>query len=56
MEKEIENLQTKLEEKNEARILRFCYEWNGDGNPNLAIQAAKFAYESGGNIKFEIRK
>lgn len=44
-----------LQEKADDRIVRFCYEWNGDGNPNNALRAGKYACESGGNIKFDVK-
>ncbi|MHA2249409.1 MAG: radical SAM protein [Candidatus Kariarchaeaceae archaeon] len=44
-----------IQEKHEEHIIRFCYEWNGDGNTNLALQAAKYACDSGGNIKFDFK-
>jgi pyruvate formate lyase activating enzyme len=37
------------------RILRICYEWNGCGDPQLAMRAADLAYESGGTIKFDLK-
>ncbi|MHA2170266.1 MAG: radical SAM protein [Candidatus Kariarchaeaceae archaeon] len=44
-----------LQEKKEGRIVRFCYEWNGDGNRNTALRAAKYSCESGGNVKFDFK-
>lgn len=44
-----------LEEKSDDHIVRFCYEWNGDANPNLAIRAAQYSCDSGGNIKFDVK-
>lgn len=37
------------------RVLRFCWEWNGCGDPGLVSQAADLALESGGNIKFDLK-
>jgi pyruvate formate lyase activating enzyme len=39
----------------EKRILRVCWETNGYMNPKLAAQAAEYALESGGNIKFDLK-
>ena len=45
-----------LEKANaEKRILRICWETNGYTNPKLAEKAAKYALESGGNIKFDLK-
>ncbi|UCF45544.1 MAG: radical SAM protein [Candidatus Bathyarchaeota archaeon] len=45
-----------LEKANAAkRILRICWETNGYMNPKLAEKAAKYALESGGNIKFDLK-
>ena len=44
-----------LEEKDEKRIIRICFEWNGCGNPKLVREAAQLALESGGNIKFDLK-
>ena len=41
--------------KAEKRILRICWETNGYTNPKLAEKAAKYALESGGNIKFDLK-
>ena len=35
--------------------MRICFEWNGCGNPKLVRQAAELAFESGGNIKFDLK-
>ncbi len=40
---------------NGKRILRVCFEWNGDGNPRLVEKAAQIAHISGGNIKFDFK-
>ena len=37
------------------RIIRICYEWNGDGNPILVRKAAEQVFESGGIIKFDLK-
>ncbi len=37
------------------RIMRICFEWNGDGNPKLVEKAATLVKMSGGNIKFDFK-
>ena len=44
-----------LEEKPRNRIMRICFEWNGSGNPSLVKKAAELSFESGGNIKFDLK-
>lgn len=44
-----------LKQKEEDRILRICFEWNGAGNPNLVKKAAQQALASGGIIKFDLK-
>ncbi|MDK2383868.1 MAG: radical SAM protein, partial [Candidatus Korarchaeota archaeon] len=44
-----------MEEKPSGRVLRICYEWNGDGHPELVRRAAELAYESGGTVKFDLK-
>jgi len=44
-----------LEEKPERRIMRICFEWNGCGARELVRKAGELAYESGGNIKFDLK-
>jgi pyruvate formate lyase activating enzyme len=39
----------------EKRILRICWETNGYMNPKLGEDAARYALESGGNIKFDLK-
>ncbi|MEN3047407.1 MAG: hypothetical protein ABDH63_01305 [Candidatus Caldarchaeales archaeon] len=46
---------TVLEEKGEGRIVRICWEWNGDGNPALVRRAAELSLTSGGNVKFDLK-
>jgi len=41
--------------KTEKRILRVCWETNGYMNTKLAKKAAKYALQSGGNIKFDLK-
>lgn len=41
--------------KDEKRILRVCWETNGYMNTKLAEKAARYALESGGNIKFDLK-
>ncbi|MEM4311234.1 MAG: radical SAM protein [Nitrososphaerales archaeon] len=43
------------ESKRAGRILRICYEWNGDGNPLLVERALETVLESGGNVKFDLK-
>jgi len=44
-----------LQAKRSDRVLRICFEWNGCGNPHLAMRAAELAYQSGGNVKFDLK-
>ncbi len=44
-----------LEQKPRERVLRICFEWNGDGHPNLVKKAALLSMMSGGNIKFDFK-
>jgi len=44
-----------LEEKPSSRIVRICWEWNGDGNEALVRRAAELSLESGGNVKFDLK-
>ncbi len=44
-----------LELKPSKRIVRICFEWNGDGNKGLVRIAGELAYISGGNIKFDLK-
>ncbi len=44
-----------LERKPRDRIVRICYEWNGDGNPWLVRRAMEHVVESGGNVKFDLK-
>jgi pyruvate formate lyase activating enzyme len=37
------------------RILRICFEWNGCGYPELVEKASRIAYDSGGNVKFDLK-
>ena len=41
--------------KEEKRIARICWEWNGSGNRNLVKKAAELSLVSGGNIKFDLK-
>ncbi|MEM4590595.1 MAG: radical SAM protein [Nitrososphaerota archaeon] len=43
------------EEKPLGRVLRICYEWNGDGNPFLVKRVVETVLESGGNVKFDLK-
>jgi pyruvate formate lyase activating enzyme len=38
-----------------SRILRICYEWNGDGHPSLVERALETVSASGGNVKFDLK-
>ena len=44
-----------LESKPEKRVLRICFEWNGCGERSLVKRAGELAFESGGNIKFDLK-
>jgi|FaiFalFF_MnMetaG_3_1042247.scaffolds.fasta_scaffold03785_2 pyruvate formate lyase activating enzyme len=44
-----------LELKPPKRIVRICFEWNGDGNKGLVKIAGELAYKSGGNVKFDLK-
>ena len=37
------------------RVLRICFEWNGDVRKSLVKKAGLIALESGGNIKFDFK-
>lgn len=39
----------------EKRILRICWETNGNMSKNLALKAAEFSFRSGGIVKFDIK-
>ncbi|MHA2358417.1 MAG: radical SAM protein [Candidatus Heimdallarchaeaceae archaeon] len=41
--------------KDEKRIARICWEWNGFGNQKLVKRAAELSLASGGNIKFDLK-
>jgi pyruvate formate lyase activating enzyme len=41
--------------KQEKRLARICWEWNGFGNENLVEKAAELSLKSGGNIKFDLK-
>lgn len=43
------------ESKPSNRVLRICYEWNGDGNPALVKKALETVVDSGGNVKFDLK-
>ena len=49
----IETSKLALEKKND--ILRICMETNGNSNPLLLKKFAKLAYDTGGNIKFDLK-
>lgn len=49
----IETSKLALERKKD--ILRICMETNGNSNPLLLRKFAKIAYDSGGNIKFDLK-
>lgn len=44
-----------VETKPSNRVMRVCYEWNGDGNPALVKKAVETVAESGGNVKFDLK-
>ena len=41
--------------KEEKRIARICWEWNGFGNQKYIERAAQLSLQSGGNIKFDLK-
>ena len=41
--------------KEEKRIARICWEWNGFGNQKYIERAAQFSLQSGGNMKFDLK-
>ncbi|MEM3123887.1 MAG: radical SAM protein [Nitrososphaerota archaeon] len=43
------------ETKPVSRIVRICYEWNGDGNKTLVKRAVETVVTSGGNVKFDLK-
>ncbi|MFX1593601.1 MAG: radical SAM protein [Promethearchaeota archaeon] len=51
------NLAEKILEKikNEKRIMRICWEWNGSGNKDWVEKAMEIAIKTGGNIKFDLK-
>jgi pyruvate formate lyase activating enzyme len=44
-----------LEQIPKDRVLRICFEWDGCGHPNLVRRAAELSFNSGGNIKFDLK-
>jgi len=36
-------------------VFRVCFEWNGCGNTDLVKKAGELAFESGGNVKFDLK-
>lgn len=46
---------SKIALESKKDILRICMETNGNSNPLLLKRFAKIAYESGGNIKFDLK-
>lgn len=44
-----------LESKPNNRIVRICFEWNGSGEKSLVKQTGELAFESGGNVKFDLK-
>ncbi|MFB0501720.1 MAG: radical SAM protein, partial [Candidatus Bathyarchaeia archaeon] len=41
--------------RNEKRIFRVCWETNGYWKRELALKAAEFSFNSGGNVKFDLK-
>ncbi|MFX1430948.1 MAG: radical SAM protein [Promethearchaeota archaeon] len=41
--------------KNEKRIMRICWEWNGSGNRDWIEKCMQIALKTGGNIKFDLK-
>jgi pyruvate formate lyase activating enzyme len=37
------------------RQIAICWEWNGSGDPRLAIEAARLSLETGGCVKFDLK-
>ncbi len=50
-----ENIIEKIEESEENRIMRICWEWNGTGNRDWVEKAMEIAIKTGGNIKFDLK-
>lgn len=44
-----------LESRQQNRVIRICFEWNGCGERSLVKRAGELALESGGNIKFDLK-
>jgi pyruvate formate lyase activating enzyme len=49
------NLSKRINRAVGDRVFRFCWEWNGCGNPSLVKEAANLSLVSGGNIKFDLK-
>jgi pyruvate formate lyase activating enzyme len=43
------------EEILERKEKKICWEWNGCGNKNLVKKAAELSFQSGGNVKFDLK-
>lgn len=45
----------KIENKDEKRKFRICWEWNGSGRQDLVEKCMRLAIKTGGNIKFDLK-
>ena len=45
----------KIEEKDNERKFRICWEWNGSGRRDLIERCMEIALKTGGNIKFDLK-
>ncbi len=45
----------KIKNLGKKRVMRFCWEWNGTGRAHLIEECMKIAFETGGNIKFDLK-
>ena len=45
----------KIEEKDNERKFRICWEWNGSGRRDLVERCMEIAIKTGGNIKFDLK-
>lgn len=50
-----ELISEKVKARENKRIMRICWEWNGSGNQNLVEKCMKIALKTGGNIKFDLK-
>lgn len=45
----------KIKERDQKRIMRVCWEWNGSGDQKLVDECMEIALKTGGNIKFDLK-